>query len=215
MTIGEVGFRALLCGLVVGFAAVPAQGGEPSSTNRLSNGEFDDADGVAGWSTLTPSFAALQADTEDSDLCPASGTMRLSNSELSTSSATAHFAFCTPNVTAGEVLRLSARFRFFPGTASSATAVVYWYEEAVCSGFILDIQSTNTVLSVDANWQEVVSSALTVPATTHGALVRIHLVKNDEEDPAAQMLVDRVRLAPQALLFAEDFEIGDPCRWSN
>jgi len=217
MTIGEVGGRALLCGLVVAFAAVPVQGGPaPASANRISNGEFDDSVGVAGWTTLTPSIGALQPDTEDFDLCPASGSMRLSNADLETPSANAVFVFCTSNVTAGEVLRLGARFRFPAGTpASSATAVVYWYEEAVCSGFILDIQSTNTVLSGDANWHEAVSSALTVPATTHGALIRIHLVKSLEESPVVQVLVDRVRLAPQALLFAEDFEVGDPCRWSN
>ena len=186
-----------------------------SDVNRISNGEFDEAAGVAEWSNLHTDYSDMLPDSTDSDLCPPSGSMYLSNTENTVPFATAQFRTCTRNVTPGEMLQISARFRFFEATAASrATLIVFFYESANCSGDSLAGQATQLIQAGEEVWQSVLESSIEAPANTASAELRIHLTKNSESDSIAEVLVDRVALAPDGLAFAEDHEIGDPCRWS-
>ena len=56
------------------------------------------------------------------------------------------------------------------------------------------------------------------PRFTVGAvsvMISVLLTQNVGADPAVEALADEVRVTAADWIFAEDQEIGEPCRWSS
>ncbi|HKB94025.1 MAG TPA: hypothetical protein VKC62_07325 [Gaiellaceae bacterium] len=88
-----------------------------------------------------------------------------------------------------------------------------YFDTADCSGLPSSTDSSPIADATSTSWQAV-STVVTPPVGTVAAEVFLAAIKAAPSDPSIDALFDRVFLGDSALIAADDFEIGETCRWS-
>jgi len=203
--------------LVVALAtAVPATATATHAIdNLMPNGDFDNTLGVAGWDALSSEMDVLADLGVDANSCPGSESMRIRNLGTSDGHVTLTSA-CALGIALDTTYEAWADFEFIDATSCSVALDIDYFSSADCSGAPLVHYAMPQYPSSGANgWFQLVDDALPAPPTALSVAVRVRFIKDFAADAQANVIVDRVRLAPLGLVFAEDQEIGSSCRWSE
>ena len=200
------------------FAMLLAAAGPATALdNLLPNGDFDGGAGTAHWDALSsPSDMTLLTNLGvDADDCPGSTSMRDENTGTTDGKGTLA-STCATSFAPGTSYDASAEAKFLDTTTSCSVALdVDYFASTDCSGAPLAHYPAPPFHSgTSTDWFLLGDGVPPGPATTQSVAVRIRFIKDFAADAQANVNIDRVRLAPTGLVFAEDFEIGATCRWS-
>jgi len=201
---------AAIAALLVVCAPVVAQTG-----NLVPNGRFDFADGVNGWSVAFPALSSLTLDGSlDVDDCVGSG-VALGTADLVIDGSAVPFTICLGAVSPSESFRISGEFRFESSTfAARANLTLTLLDGSDCGGAYVGGLFAGYAVSDVAGWQHIEAGPITVPATVQSATLTVFLTQIVGSDPAIQVQFDEIRVTRPDWVFAEDFEVGESCRWS-
>ncbi len=204
LTVATFAALAVLCALVM------AQTG-----NLVPNGRFDLADGVSGWTVAFPTSSSLTFDGSlDRDDCVGSG-VALASGDPSSDFASVLFSICLGAVSPSESFRMSGDFRFESSIyAARSNLTLGFFDDADCGGADIDDHFAGYAESSVAGWQHVEGGPFTPPPTVQSAQLRVFLTQIVGAEPAISVQFDEIRVTRTDWIFAEDFEVGETCRWS-
>jgi hypothetical protein len=173
--------RTWLAGTAVGTAAILLGASHVAALNLVANGNFDDADQVAGWTEV----AAWSAEDWQGD--PNSGS--LVNTGPDGIAGNFLSRYCA-TVKPGEKIDVSAHARVAPGQAAGQVIllVVFWTNGCGTSSGLTNFASDP--IAETGNWEPVTLGTLDVPATAHGADLQFTVSKSAMSGTLAASLDD-------------------------
>ena len=111
--------------------------------------------------------------------------------------------------------RISGEFRFESSAVSGrANLTLRFYSAADCEGTLTNTGFAGYAQSAIAGWQHLEASPFTPAPTAQTAALVVFLTKTVGADPAVSVQFDEIRVTHTDWIFAEDFEVGETCRWS-
>lgn len=202
---------ALPCALV-GLLAL-ADGSR--ADNLFPRGEFDQAGDASGWGDPQQGVGSfIYAPLVDADNCTFSGAATLSADDVfgGTSHST---AVCGGAIAGGQSFRLGYRARFPAQSGAGAfEMVVAWYPAPDCGG--LHLQPLSTVAPVDSTpadlWQ---SASVLANSPANAVSFKVAVVLHKSTIAPLQVEIDRLYIQHAGEIFADGFEIGESCRWTQ
>lgn len=201
---------AAFAALAVLRAPVMAQTG-----NLVPNGRFDLADGVIGWVVASPENSSMTFDASaDLNDCLGSG-VALGTNNSSSDAGSAQYRVCLGAVSPDESFRMSGEFRFESSAVSGrANLTLRFFSSANCEGTLTSTGFAGYAQSATAGWQHLEAGPVTPAPTAQSAALVVFLTKTFGADPAVSVQFDEIRVTRIEWIFAEDFEVGETCRWS-
>ena len=201
---------AAIAALVVVCAPVVAQTG-----NLVPNGRFDFADGVTGWTVVFPDSSSLTFDGSlDADGCTGSG-VALGTADSIVDGGAAMFTICLGAVSPSDSFHMSGELRFESSTyPARANLTLGFFDGVDCGGADLGGGFAGFAVSDVAGWQHLEAGPVLPAPTVQSAELRVFLTQMVGSDPAIQVQFDEIRVTHSDWIFAEDFEVGETCRWS-
>ena len=177
-------------------------GASTRADNALFNPEFDSGPGPDWVSGVANPLALV----EDSDGCIASSSVRVTS--LEDVPHMASIQQCVP-VIAGQTVRARARMSVVSGVGTHVDFLLRFSSAADCS--IDGEQVFVAAVPVTTAWAEIQTAEITVP---EGEEYASFWIMASRVASTFELLVDRAYLGPSDLIFGEDQEIAEPCRWS-
>jgi hypothetical protein len=211
------------CLLVMGAmsAWTAPDGARALDFNLIPNGDFDDLgdmDIVDDWTELFPLQSEMNNITDDVDDCPFSGAADGINTSADDSGGVT-FVACATEVSSAESYIATGYVRFPIGTdASRFNGTMFFTKELNCFGDKTGstVGTGNPILYDQATeWTPFTMGPITAPANAKSLSVRVLLVKDFGADNVADLYFDKIYVTKADFIFAEDFESGYACRWSN
>ncbi|MCB1009822.1 MAG: hypothetical protein KDB94_13135 [Acidobacteria bacterium] len=183
--------------------------------NLAPNGQFDDPQGIGGWSVANTSISSLAFEADvDADDCPASGAA-FGSSDPSIDGGTAEYRVCVTGLDDATTYRITGRFRFDSDlVVGRANVSVNFYATTNCSASDLGGQFAGYARTDVAGWQRVTSVPSPTPAGTQSAWLRVLLTQTHGAQPEIEVLFDDIRLERAAAIFGDGAEGGGTCRWN-
>lgn len=187
-----------------------------SAQELLKLDQFDDGDDD-GWYTNGPDATVSVASNDGTDCAPDSDSLLATQTAPQASSSRTFLAACVNGIVAGQTYTVGGLLRFPTGQTATGSALfeLDFVANFGCSGTLLDIVfSVPTVpTTLAGNWIPSAGSGV-APAGANSAQIRVELEKVQAGDSLA-VRVDSVYLTLGEYVFAEDQEIGNPCRWTE
>lgn len=183
--------------------------------NLLLNGRFDLVDGVIGWEVLSPQSSSLTFDPMlDFDACTGSGSA-LATTDPNIDFGTAVYKVCLGAVAAGQSYRISGEI-LFPSSAVAGRSnlTLNFMTGPNCDGTANGGLFAGYVLSSVAGWQHVAAGPADPDVSIQSVLMSVMLTQLVGAEPALQAHFDEIRVTLSDGTFADDFELGEGCRWS-
>ena len=182
--------------------------------NLVPNGRFDV--GVSGWVVLNPSYNALVFDaTLDFDDCTQSGVAH-GICDPTVDYGVGQYVVCLGAVATAESYKISGEFLFLSSAVSGRAYMnISFFDGPDCTGAHTNGVASGYALSDVVGWQHVDGGPVTPDPTTLSASLTVRLVQFVGADPAIEVRFDEIRVTRTEWVFAEDLEIGEPCRWTQ
>lgn len=197
----------LLCTLLL-VASRPAAAG-----NLLLLGQFDQPSAIDGWTVTTDGgegSLSFEAAVDEAS-CAGSGSALLVTS--SPGDRDVVYSACAPGIVGGGDYAFGLEVSFPDGEGKGWLFWgVTWLDGPDCSGSVLNSTWIGPV-GYAPDWQAVELWITTQPATA-SALVELW-VSSLEAPVPLHLNIDRVFVRPLEELFADDFELGELCRWTT
>lgn len=197
---------AWILGALVLALATPGLG-----QNLLANSEFDDAQGLASWSTGTGSWVLAGDCASCAQSNSAEGTSETAGGGSQYLSMISEDCVAVDPV-ATPALYLGASYRT---TATIwARTFLQFFTDGACGSF--DSYSSSLADGPSATWKALLG-ALDIPATAGSLRVWVDFIPQEFNTPQYVASVDRIYLGTSARVFLDDFEAegGSACRWSS
>ncbi len=202
--------RELAWFLAATLAAVgPARGLD----NLLPNGDFDGGAGTSGWEALSSEMNLVGVLGGDATNCSGSNAMRIQNLGTSDGHVTLTQS-CATSVALDTAYHAWAEVDFGSSTNASVALDIDYFASTDCTGTPLAHYPAAQYPTGISGWTIIETAADAAPSTTQSVAVRIRFIKDYAANAEEDVSVDRVRLAPEGYVYAEDFEIGSICRWN-
>ena len=199
--------------LSTGFVFLVLSSFPVSADNLVVSGQFDEPIDVEAWSaSSTKGEASISFEpAPDVAHCERSGSALLST--MASGEQDAEYSACAGGIVSGETYAIGLDL-FYP-TGESAAQVrwgVTWYDGPDCTGNVIYDASAGPT-GYQPDWQTVEFWVPTFPETVSGR-VKIWVTSVDATEPLP-LNVDRVFIRSAAEVFADGFEMGEACRWSE
>ena len=194
------------------FCALLLLAGRPvAGANLVTSGQFDLSAAVDAWSVTTDQGAGAisYGSSPDEGDCSDSGSALLVTSAPGASEV--EYSVCAGGLVGGDEYAVGLAVKFPDGEGEGWLFWgVTWFQESDCAGLDEGTISVGPVAYLP-EWQAVEFRSSTTPSTS-SARVELRVTSFATPDPL-HLNIDRVFVRPVAEIFADDFELGEACRW--